>query len=93
LSASKVASGAGDDPPYVACRPRARFTSLIPPKDRQELDTLPVGPPRGYVAETQYRSAAGDAMNAIAALQVPLASPRCGFMQSPTVPNVAVGQN
>jgi hypothetical protein len=26
-----------------------------------------------------------------AALQVPLASPRCGFMQSPTVPNVAVG--
>ena len=51
MSASKVASGAGDDPPYVACRPRARFTSLIPPKDRQELDTLLVGPPQGYVAE------------------------------------------
>jgi len=32
-------------------------------------------------------------MNAIAALQVPLAWLRCGFMQSPTVPNVAVGQN
>ena len=32
-------------------------------------------------------------MNASAALQVPLTSPRCGFMQSPTVPNVAPGQN
>ena len=32
-------------------------------------------------------------MNAIAALQVPLTSPRCGLMQSETLPNVAVGQN
>ena len=32
-------------------------------------------------------------MNAIADLQVPLTWPGCGFMQSPTVPNVAVGQN
>ena len=30
-------------------------------------------------------------MNAIAALQVPLTSPRCGLMQSPTLPNVAGG--
>ena len=32
-------------------------------------------------------------MNAIADLQVPLTSPRCGLMQSETLPNVAVGQN
>ena len=32
-------------------------------------------------------------MNASADLQVSLASPRCGLMQSETVPNVAVGQN
>jgi len=32
-------------------------------------------------------------MNASADLQVPLTSPRCGRMQSETLPNVAVGQN
>ena len=32
-------------------------------------------------------------MNASADLQVPLTSPRCGLMQLPTLPNVAVGQN
>ena len=32
-------------------------------------------------------------MNASADLQVGLTSPRCGFMQSETLPNVALGQN
>ena len=32
-------------------------------------------------------------MNASADWQVPLTSPRCGFMQSEMLPNVAVGQN
>jgi hypothetical protein len=32
-------------------------------------------------------------MYASAALQVSLDCPRCGLMQSPTVPNVALGQN
>ena len=32
-------------------------------------------------------------MNASADLQVPLTSPRCEFMQSEMLPNVAVGQN
>jgi hypothetical protein len=41
LSALKTGCGAGDDPPCVNCRPRARFTSLIPPKDRQELTPFP----------------------------------------------------
>ncbi len=32
-------------------------------------------------------------MNASADLQAALASPRCGFMQSEMLPNVALGQN
>ena len=90
MSASKVTSGGGDDPP-LAVRGPLHFADS--PKDRQEFNTLPLGPPLSGYAVAQYRSPAGDAMNAIAALQVPLASLRCGLMQSPTLPNVAVGQN
>jgi hypothetical protein len=45
------------------------------------------------VCSPQYRSAAGEAMYAIADWQVPLTSPRCGCMQPERLPNVAPGQN
>src|SRR6516164_11180238 len=51
---------------------------------------LPDAPPRD---SPQYRSAAGEAMNASADWHVALALPRFGLMQSPTVSYVAVGQN
>jgi hypothetical protein len=49
--------------------------------------------PSGGCWQAQYRSAAGEAMNASADLQVPLTSPRCGCMHSEMLPNVALGQN
>src|SRR6516164_8554551 len=51
---------------------------------------LPDAPPRD---SPQYRSAAGEAMNASADWHVALALPRFGLMQSPTVAYVALGQN
>src|SRR5215472_16883231 len=51
---------------------------------------LDAGPTR---CSPQFRGAAGDAMNASAALQLALASLRCGFKQSDMLPNVAWGQN
>jgi hypothetical protein len=85
---SRIGQGSVRDPCH-----NPSIQALIPQRDQRELGALPVGPPQGYVTEAQYRSAAGEAMKAIAALQVPLTSPRCGLMQSPTLPNVAVGQN
>jgi hypothetical protein len=53
----------------------------------------PNGPELPVRYSPQFRLAAGEAMNANAALQLALASSRCGFKQLDMLPNVAWGQN
>ena len=87
LSAVSRRAGGAERHPRVRCA----SPILSERTDRSLTHCLPVR--LWGCGFTQYRSAAGEAMNANAALQVPLASARCGLMQSETVPNVAVGQN